>query len=114
MTRPATFSARDVSRAIRAITNAGQRVAQLQFDRQGGFTVICAFAEAEDPLVIDGKENWESNWDAQARPIPRKNPPQSRERSDVLLERGEPRARSSRLSGALDPFATRRHGSGIA
>jgi hypothetical protein len=37
---PAAFKETDVVRAVRAIAKAGQPVAGVKFDRDGGFTVV--------------------------------------------------------------------------
>ena len=59
--RPATFRQVDVTRAARAATAAGLRVASIKIGRDGGIEILTAEAA---PVEIDAFAEWRAKRDA--------------------------------------------------
>jgi hypothetical protein len=59
--RPATFRQVDVTRAARAATAAGLRVASIKIGRDGGIEILTAEAA---PVEIDAFAEWKAKRDA--------------------------------------------------
>jgi hypothetical protein len=59
---PSTFRQQDVTRAVKAVTAAGVRIARVEIDKTGKITIIVSTpAEAEQHDVLDlERRDWEA------------------------------------------------------
>ena len=57
---PCTFRERDLTRAIRAVEAAGQKIRKIEVDRDGNLVIV--IAQEDDDAAVDSERN---EWDAE-------------------------------------------------
>ena len=55
-----TFKERDVTRAVKAVTKAGQKASGVRFEKDGGFTVMISGKPADVTIFEEeGSKEWD-------------------------------------------------------